>query len=166
MKKLISFTLLTVLCASLFTGCDNIATYKSDDNDSYHIGSFYSGGDKNVTDSKITKVSAMNRLGNERIILHIENKNKNEEKLPYYELQFGDEDKEDFTFTVYSASLDTDTLVAEDDFDLIENIEIIPSDGYVKIYADCDDKLKYKVEENTDSMQIVICIKEINAKEK
>ena len=166
MKKLISFVLLTALCAPLVSGCDNVTSYKADENDSYHTGSFYSGGDKNITQSSITEVTAMNMLGNERIILQVENKDKNEEKLPYYELEFGDEDKEDFTFTVYSVSLDTDTLVAEDDFDLIENIEIIPADDYVKIIAECGDSLKYKIEENTDSGQIVICIKEINIKEK
>ena len=165
MKRSILFLCVIVMIITL-CACDNISAYKADEDDSYHISSFHSGGEKDITDCSITEVTTMNMLGCERIILQIKTPDDSNEKLPYYELEFTDEEKEDFVFTVYSAKLDTTELVGTDDFDLIDDIRMKSDSGNVKIFAECDESLKFKVEENTDSMQLVICIKEINVKEK
>lgn len=162
-KNLIFISL--ILYILLLTSCDNIQKYSSDEEDTYHIKSFHSGGERSVS-GKIEKISTMNMLGSERIVLTISPDDKTQDALPYYELEFSDEDREDFTFTVYSVTTEDTSSVNEGDFDLLESLSVSNSDGNVIIKADCDDSLKFRVEENADAMQLTVHIKEISLPEK
>lgn len=159
MKRKILLLLSLIMFIIPLFACKNVEKYTSDENDSYHISTFHSGGEKNIS-CEITDIRAMNYLGSERIILDVKC-DGSKEKLPYYELSFPDEDREEFTFTVYSALLIHTPALSEVDYDLLESLDIFESDGNVIIKCDCDEDVKFRVEENTDSSQIVLHIKEI-----
>ncbi|MBR6801519.1 MAG: hypothetical protein IKM61_07205 [Eubacteriaceae bacterium] len=164
-KLSILFSLIFIIIP--LSSCQNIQKYSSDENDSYHISSHHSGGEKSVS-CEIEEISAMNLLGSERIIIKLRPEEKNGDKLPYYELSFSDEDKEDFSLIIYSAKAEEGALsmINEGDYDLLESLSMSSSDGNVIIKADCDESLKFKVDENTDLSQIVLHIKEIKTEEK
>ncbi len=163
--KLLIFLSFIIFIISL-SACNTIQEYSSDENDSYHISSNNSGGSKDVS-GRIKEIKAMNMLGNERIVISFIPDKENDEKLPYYELTFSDEDREDFTLTVFSAKADSNVITLnEGDYDLLESLDIFQSDGNIIIKAECDESLKFKIEENTDSMQIVLNIKEIKKEKK
>ncbi len=160
-KLLILFSLIFFIIP-LF-GCKNIQKYATNENDSYHISSFYSGG-KKETSCKIEDISAMNMLGSERIIISF----SGSDAIPYYELSFSDEEKEDFSLVIFSAKAEDGALsgINEGDYDLLESLSMRESDGNVLISAECDEELKFRIEENEESMQIVLHIKEIDREEK
>ena len=165
MKRKKQILISLILFIMPLCGCKNIQKYAANEQDSYFLSTAHSGGEKGIS-CEIEEISAMNMLGSERIVITF--KDKKDAKIPYYELTFTDEDREDFTLVIYGTKAGSSALagINEGDYDLIESLSISESDGNVIIKADFEDSLKFRAEENTDTMQLVLHIKEIDREEK